>query len=98
MKNVEIKKSELALYKGLSMDLDQITAKLSSEHGVELKKSEIKEALDQFGLTKTRGDKKPKGEKAYQIILTNDCGETAVLNMDNKEVETPVVLDEEVNS
>lgn len=95
MKNVEIKKSDLALFKGLGMDLEQMTAKISHENGVEVKKSEVKNALDHFGLTKTRGEKK-ESTKAYQIMLIDDVGETSTLNMDSSpetKEEVPVTLD-----
>jgi hypothetical protein len=61
VRQVEIKKSELAMYKGLG----QTNAQLAKRYGVST--SEIADALVTFGMVKGKSLKKD-----YQVTYTND--------------------------
>jgi len=72
MKKIEIKKSELALYKAYGKTNEQI----ASVYGVTAK--EVNEAMMSFGLLKTR---KATAVKEYEINLVDDTTEKlAVFN------------------
>jgi len=63
MKTIDLKKTELALYKALGKTEEQIAA----NYGITVK--EVKESMQAFGLTKSRGTAKAK---EYSINLIDD--------------------------
>lgn len=76
MNTIEIKKSELALYKALGKTEEEIASKF----GITVK--EVKETMMEFGLSKAR-----KAPKTYQIVLVDDT--TTVLKDFKTEVSEP---------
>lgn len=75
MKTIEIKKSDLALYKSLGKTEEEI----ASVFGITSK--EVKEAMMEFGLTKGR-----KVAKDYQIVLKDDAAEKLAIFSKQEEV------------
>ncbi len=75
MTTINVKKTEMALYKALGKSEDQI----ASNYGITVK--EVKECMQAFGLTKTRGTVKVK---EYEINMIDDAKN--VLVEENKEM------------
>jgi uncharacterized protein VirK/YbjX len=71
MKTIELKKSTLALYKGLGKTEEEISVSL----GITVK--EVKEAMLTFGLSKSR----KTVSKEYQITLIDDTTVSEVNNI-----------------
>lgn len=61
MRKIEVKKSELAMYRGLSLSNDYIANKLG------ITKAEVNDALIRFGMLKSR-----KSTKEYEIVYNDD--------------------------
>lgn len=63
MESREIKKSQLAQYRGLGWTNEEMATKFN------VSQPEIKKALQEFGMIKSRGT---KDVDTYRVVLTND--------------------------